>query len=160
MPRPLVYPLVALIGGIATGYFIPVPNLPLQVVLLVLLSGLLAALIRKRPFLILPLATASIFITGILNINLYLYDIPGPRHIVHQLSQEKLTVEGMIDETPEESPEGKVFIVTARHILKEKQTIPVAGRVMLRSRIDAGLQYGDLIRFHCRLRKPHNFNNP
>ena len=160
MPRPLVYPVIALMGGIATGFSFTVPNLPLQAVLLVLFSGLLATLIRRKPSLTLSLAAAAIYITGILNINLYLADIPGPRHIVRQLNEENLTVEGIIDEVPEESPEGKVIVVAARRILKEKRIVPVEGRVMLRTGIDVGLQYGDLIRFRCRLKQPHNFNNP
>ncbi len=160
MPRPLVYPVVALMGGITTGYFLPAPDLPLLAVLLALFAGLFAALMRKKYVLILPLTATAIYITGILNINLYLSDLPGPRHIVRQVSQEKLTVEGIVDEAPEESPEGKRIIVAARSILKERQIVPVEGRVMLQTGSAADLQYGDLIRFRCRLRKPHNFNNP
>lgn len=160
MLRPLIYPTIALSAGIATGYFLLLPGLPLLACLIVCLLGLLMALLKKTSGAILPLAAAAFFILGILDVNLYLYAPPGPHHIVHYVSKEKLTMEGVIDETPLESPDGQVLIVAIRHIIEANKDLPVEGKVMLTVRVNYPRQYGDFIRFRSRLRKPHNFHNP
>lgn len=159
MLRPLIYPTIALCAGIATGYFLALPDTPLLACLIVILPGLLLTTLKKASGAILPLAAAAFFILGILDINLYLYAPPGPRHIVHHAGKEKLTVEGVIAATPVETPDGQVLSVAVRHIIGANNDLPVEGKVMLTVRGYQARQYGDLIRFRSRLRKPHNFHN-
>lgn len=160
MPRPLIYPTMALISGIMTGYFILLPSVPLLVFLIACLLGLLMAMRKKAFAAILPLVAAALFLLGILDINIYLYTPPSPHHIVHFVSKEKLTMEGLIEETPLESPSGQQLTVSIRKIIQANKSIPVEGRVMLTVQTNYPRQYGDFIRFRSRLRKPHNFNNP
>ena len=160
MLRPLIYPTIALSVGIATGYSLPLPDLPLLACLIVILPGLLLAMLKKTSGAILAVASAAFFILGILDVNFYLYAPPGPRHIVHYISKEKLTVEGVIAATPVETPDGQVLSVAVRQIIGTNKDLPVEGMVMLTVRGDQARQYGNLIRFRSRLRKPHNFHNP
>jgi hypothetical protein len=78
MPRPLLYPTIALSAGIATGYFVPVPDLPLLACMIFSLLIMLLAMLKKASGAILPLAAAAFFILGILDVNLYLYAPPAP----------------------------------------------------------------------------------
>ena len=158
MLRPLVYPTLALMGGIATGYFFPPwPGLPLLVLLLLCLF---AALRRNLSAPLLPLTSAVFFVLGTLIIGHDLYSSLPPGHIFHHLSREKLTLDGVINETPQESPDGQVLIVAVRTLHGEGQTIPVEGKVMLTLKGNFRRQYGDYIRFRSRLREPRDFHNP
>jgi competence protein ComEC len=171
MQRPLTHLAMALIAGIVTGYCIPCSTLPLLAGLGFIFLHLLFAVRKGVKPLILPLSAVAIFILGMLSVHRSLYEIPKADHIVYQINAEKLTVEGIIDETPEESTEGTTIIVAVRDIVRENHLLPAKGRVMLSLipingtgdtdlRIDYPLKYGDLIRFKSRLRKPRNFNNP
>jgi len=160
MRRPLIYPTLALSAGIATGYFFVLPDLPLQACVIASLLALLMSMRNKASGAILPLAAAAFFILGILAINLSLTALPGPHHLVHYISRDKQTLEGVIDETPLETPDGQVLIVAIRNIVETSNDLPVEGKVMLTVRTNDSRQYGDLIRFRSRLRKPHNFHNP
>ena len=161
MPRPLLPLVIALIAGIATGYFLRLPDLPLLAAILLIFSFLFLSLIKNRASLILPLTACALFILGILNINYSLYRIPEVSHVVHHISKEKLTLEGIINEDPQESPDGKTVVVAARAIVKGDNYIPAEGLIMLSVPLpDVPLKYGDLIRMKTRLRMPHNFQNP
>lgn len=161
MPRPLLPLVIALIAGIAVGYFLRLPDLPILAALLLIFSFLFLALIKNRASLILPLTACALFILGILNINHSLYRIPEVSHVVHHISKEKLTLEGIINEDPQESPDGKTVVVAARAIVKGDDYIPAEGLIMLSVPLpDVPLKYGDLIRIKTRLRMPHNFQNP
>jgi hypothetical protein len=69
MPRPIIYPAIALSVGIATGYFLPLPGTPLLACLIVILPGLLLAMLKKASGAILAVAAAAFFILGILDVN-------------------------------------------------------------------------------------------
>ncbi|MDO8721551.1 MAG: ComEC family competence protein, partial [Syntrophales bacterium] len=117
--------------------------------------------IRKGKGRLLFLALFAFFILGILNINLSLYALPDAKHAIHQTGGEKLTVEGIINEDPVESPDGQVIIVDVRSIIGENHSLPAEGLIMLSlPLIDYPFKYGDIIRFKTRLRRPRNFNNP
>jgi competence protein ComEC len=190
MPRPILPLVIALIAGTAVGYLLRLPDLPLLASLLLIFSFFFLALIKKRGGIILPLAACALFIIGILNINHSIYRLPEAGHVVYHISKEKLTIEGIIDEDPQESPDGKTLIVAVRAIVKEPPWLvattkhenpplppfskggigdlvfkdyytPAEGLIMLSLPLpDVPLQYGDLIRARTRLRVPHNFQNP
>ena len=162
MLRPLIYPTIALMGGIAAGYYyLPLPVMLPAAGLIVLLIGLMLALKAKMTVVILPVTAAAMFCLGFLNISHTLYVIPPPGHIVHHLSAGKMALEGIIDETPQEAPEGQGLVVALRDRIAENRHMPVTGRVMLQTPSgDRAWQYGDLIRFRSHLQRPHNFHNP
>ena len=162
MLRPLIYPTIALMGGITAGYYLPLPVMLLPAVgLIVLLIGLMLALKAKMTVVILPVTAAAMFCLGFLDISHTLHMMPPPGHIAHYLSAEKMTLEGIIDETPQEAPEGQGLVVALRNRMADNRHMPVTGKAMLQAPSgDRAWQYGDLIRFRSHLRRPHNFHNP
>ena len=161
MQKPLIPIVIALIAGIATGYYLHFPELPFLAGLIVVFSLMLIPAIRKGKGRLLFLALFAFFILGILNINLSLYAVPDVKHAIHQTGGEKLTVEGIVNEDPVESPDGQVIIVDVRSIIGENGSLPAEGLLMLSlPLIDYPFKYGDIIRFKTRLRRPRNFNNP
>jgi competence protein ComEC len=158
--RPFFPLLTALIAGITCGSFFAIPDLPAQLALGATLSLLLLSRLRGWRPLFLPLILIALSLLGLLEMNLLLWNSPGKDHIVFSLGEKKLSIEGMICENPQVSPEKTELVVSASRILRDGRAIPVSGRVLLNVRHPVSLRYGDVIRFHSRLRAPHNFNNP
>lgn len=124
------------------------------------MSSLLISSIKKSDKLITVLTIASFIILGILNINLYLYREPASAHIVHHIGRDKVTVEGIISENPQDFSDRSQIIVSALKLIKDGSDIPVEGRILLSVVSDQELSYGDFIRFTARLRTPRSFYNP
>ena len=160
MQRPLIPLIVAFMLGITIGNFYRVSDQPLLVSLLIILILLLIASIKHADKLIAILTILSFLILGTLNINLTLYQDPGPTHIVNYISKDKITVEGIVSENPRKSSDRTELIVTARRLIKSNTNVPVEGRVLLSVAINREINYGDFIRFTTRLRVPHSFHNP
>ena len=160
MPRPFLPLLIALIAGIAFSSNFALQDFPVQIGLV---GGLLLILLsrgRKWDRLYYPSLFISLFLLGILDMNLYLHPHIAGNHIRHFAGDEKIHAEGMICENPQVSPEKTELVVSAFRIIRNGQYVPVSGRVLLKIREPYPLHYGDFIRFHTRLRAPHNFNNP
>jgi len=162
MPRPLIPLLFFLIAGITAGSFIHIPALPVMIFLVIFVLVLLVAAVRTWKILIMICVAASLFLLGILNINLYLYPHSSPVNILNYAgSKEKCAIEGIICKNPQVAPYGTVFILKTIRIIKGGATIPVEGKILLSVRGGNQLyKYGDLIRAKTRLKRPHNFKNP
>jgi competence protein ComEC len=152
--------LAALMAGISCGSLYRIPDLPVQMGLLIafLLIGLI--LVFKKRRYISPLLSFSIFLLGILDINLYLYPHVRENHILKYVISEKVSIEGMVCDNPQVSPEKTELVVSASRILRDGKYHSVSGRVLLNIREPYPFRYGDFIRFHTRLRIPRNFQNP
>ena len=92
--------------------------------------------------------------------NIYLYPHIDKGHISQFIESGKINAEGAICENPQVSPEKTELIVCVSRILLNGQYLPVSGQVFLNVREPHPFHYGDAIRFHSRLRFPHNFGNP
>jgi len=160
MRRPLIPLLVSFVLGIEIGNFYRVSDEPLLLSLLITLFLLLITSIKKSDKLITVLTLISFMILGLLNINLYLYRDPGSTHIVHHINKDKVTVEGIISENPQEFPDRSELIVSAHRLIKDGSESPVEGRILLAVASDHEISYGDYIRFTARLRAPRSFYNP
>lgn len=162
MPRPLIPLLFFLIAGIIAGSLIHIPALPVMIFLLIFVLVLLVAAVRTWKILIMVCVAASLFLLGILNINLYLYPHSTPMNICNYAgSKEKCAIEGIICKNPQVSPYGTTLILKTIRIIKDGATIPVEGKILLSVRGGNQLyKYGDLIRVKTRLKRPHNFKNP
>ncbi len=160
MTRPFLPLAAALIAGISCGSLYRIPDLPVQVSMVTALILISLILTFKKLKLIHPFLLLSIFLFGILDMNLYLHPQVGGDHIRHFAGDEKITVEGMICENPQVSPEKTELVVSASRIIRDGKYIPVSGRVLLNIREPYPFHYGDFIRFHTRLRIPRNFHNP
>jgi competence protein ComEC len=132
----------------------------LVISLLLILILLLAASIKKSDKLIAILVILSLFLLGVLNVNMYLYQDNGPKHIINYVGKEKLILEGVICENPEKSPDRTVLTVSASRLISDNADTRVEGLVLLNVEGRQEFKYGDAIRFKTRLKVPHNFQNP
>ncbi|MBN2439577.1 MAG: DUF4131 domain-containing protein, partial [Deltaproteobacteria bacterium] len=160
MTRPFLPLAAALMAGISCGSLCRISDLSVQVMLVIVLILISWILAFKKLSLIHPLLLLSIFLLGILDLNLYLNPHVGGDHIRNFAGGEKITAEGMICENPQVSPEKTELVVSASRIIRQGKYIPVSGRVLLNIREPYPFHYGDFIRFHTRLRIPRNFQNP
>jgi competence protein ComEC len=160
MNRPFLPLLAALMAGISCGSLHRIHDLPVQAVLLVALLVIALIVVFKKCKFIHHLLFLSIFLLGILDINLYLHPHVVGNHILNFIGSEKISIEGMICENPQVSPDKTELVVSVSRILRDGSYLPVSGRVLLNVREPYPFRYGDFIRFHTRLRIPRNFQNP
>ena len=109
MPRPFIPLLLALMAGITCANLFPIPNLPVQICLVATLIMILLTLMRKWRRSLYPILLFSLFLLGILEMNVYLYPHPGKNHISNFHGFEKINVEGIICDDPQVSPETGIY---------------------------------------------------
>lgn len=160
MERPLVPLLCALISVITVGHLCRIADLPSIISLLLVLTLLLVASIKKSAELITILVILSSTLTGILDVNMYLYREPGADHIINYVDTEKLILEGRICENSELTPDRTELIVSASRLIGDDADTRIEGLILLNIEGRQGFKYGDAIRFATRLKVPHNFHNP
>ena len=160
MERPLIPLLFANMLGIAIGNSYQLANLPLFILILITLISLLIALIKKSDSVIPVILLISSVFLGILNINIYLYQEPGPNHISHYINKDNVTVEGMIVENPQSSPDRTELTVSTSKLINDDTAILVEGLVLLTVSNNQEFHYGDHLQFKTRLKSPHSFQNP
>ena len=97
---------------------------------------------------------------GVFDIQKQNYFIEDERNIVQYIDKGKVTVEGIVIESPLTYLDKNVLIVRCLRVIKDKSYIPVSGNIRLAVPVDLNFQYGDFIRFHSTLKRIHNFNNP
>ncbi len=158
--RPFIPLVAALMAGIACGSLYRFPDG--YVYLLLLFVLLLIPFIRppKRHTLSYLLLSLSIFLLGVLEINLYLHPTVNEGHILNFIKNEKISMEGVICENPQVSPDKTELVVSVMRLSHKGQYRSVHGRVLLTVREYYPFHYGDVIRFHARLNPPRNFGNP
>ncbi len=160
MSRPVIPLVIALMAGISCSYLFKIPDPLVQITLTAALVLTLLALTKKWGNVFYPALLFSLFLLGILEMNIYLHPHLDQDHISHFIGSEKINAEGVICENPQVSPEKTELIVCVSRILMNGQYIPVSGQVLLNVREPYPFHYGDAVRFHSRLRIPHNFSNP
>ncbi len=160
MTRPIIPLLTALVLGISCSSLFPIPDFPVQVCLIAALLLVLLGLFKKWERLHRFALLFSLFALGILEMNLSLYPHIGNEHITNVPGDEKITVEGVVCDSPQVSPEKTELIVSASRILANGQYLSISGRLLLTIREPYPFRYGDVIRFQSKLRLPHNFHNP
>ncbi len=160
MPRPVIPLLIALMVGITCANFFPIPDLLVQVCLVTTLILILLSLRRKQGRSLYLFLLFSLFLLGILEMNVYLYPHPGNDHIRNFHGSGKMNVEGMICDNPHVSSEKTELLVSASRILVNGRYLPSSGHLLLNIREPDPFHYGDYIRFQSSIRLPHNFGNP
>jgi competence protein ComEC len=160
MTRPFLSLTATLMAGISCGNLYRLSDLPLQLSLVAALILIFLFLTIGKSERIRPILLLSFFLLGMIDMNLCLSPHVGGDHIRHFAGDEKITLEGMVCENPEVSPEKTDLVVLASRILRNGQYLPVSGRLLLTIRDPYRFRYGDVVRFHARLSIPHNFHNP
>ena len=147
-------------AGIACGNLYRFPDCSVYLLLLVVL--LLMAFLRppKRHTMSPILLSLSIFLLGVLEINLYLHPTVKKDHVLNFIGNEKIFIEGMVCENPQVSPDKTDLVVSVARLFHKGQYRSVHGCVLLTVREYYPFHYGDVIRFHARLNQPRNFGNP
>ncbi len=160
MRRPVIPLLTALILGITVGSLADIPGIPVLALLMATLVALLfATAAEKNGFIALYLLT-SLFLLGILNINLSLHPHCGNDDITLHTGKDKVTVEGLVSSPPRELCNKTTLIVNSARIIRDKTVIPVRGKILLSVKNNKRtFTYGNYVRARVKLRRPHNFNN-
>jgi competence protein ComEC len=160
MQRPLLPLLIAVMAGISSGYVLEIQRFWLTAGLILGLVATLVSVWKGLKYLIMPAAMIVLFVLSILNVNLYLYEKPGPAHIVHHAGPDPLTVEGLISAPPQVFPDKIQLIVSAQRLRTHDAVIPVNGKILLNCVTDEPFRYGQIIRFKTKLKIPRSFHNP
>jgi len=160
MIRPITPLLIAFMTGILCSTLFPIPDTPVRFALAFILLVILLVSIKTRRRTQFPLQLFSFFLVGILEMNIYLYPHTGKDDIKKFIMSEKVTVEGMICDNPQVSPDRTELVVSSSRVLRNGEYLPASGRLLLSIRESCRFHYGDVIRFTSRLRLPHNFGNP
>ena len=161
MPRPVIPLLTALIAGILVGSIAGIPDSVALTTLLATLAMLLFALITGRKATACVCLLISLFLLGILNINLYLHPYGGGDNITRHAGKGRLTVEGLVCAPPRTVGEKTRLVISASRIIRNGTAVPVKGKILLSVKDSNRLfNYGNYIRARTKLKEPHNFNNP
>ncbi|WP_459815881.1 DNA internalization-related competence protein ComEC/Rec2 [Geotalea toluenoxydans] len=157
--RPLFIPLASIIAGILSAglysFFVP------QGILLpLLLLSLFAVFLPKRyPYL---LAISLLFFCwGNLSLKDLLHSDFQKNHIVRFVSDEPVTLEGVVDSRPEARAAGSRLHLEAERLYRAGGYVPVTGRVLLY--VGEGhpeVLAGDRVRVVSRLHRPRNYGLP
>ncbi|MDY6952991.1 MAG: ComEC/Rec2 family competence protein, partial [Thermodesulfobacteriota bacterium] len=156
--RPLIPTLLALMGGITAGLFLPgLPGMPL-----VLCGALLAAAFsawKGRPLHLFPLIL--FFVLGYWSLQGWAAPKLPAHHISHFIDDDPWHIIGTLEGPPQQVPERTRFFLQVESITRKQACYPVVGsiRVTVPGK-GLGLASGDRIACLAKLRKIRNFNNP
>ena len=161
MRRPVIPLLTALILGITVGSLVNIPNIPALAALLATIAALLFSVVAGRKGSIAFCLLISLFLLGILNVNLYLHPDCSRDDITLHAGKDKLIVEGLVCNPPRVLRNKTSLVVNATRIIRDENVIPVQGKILLSVKDNSRLfKYGNYIRAKVKLKEPHNFNNP
>ncbi len=160
MRGPLIYPLIALIGGIISGYYLAIPVYLLFGGIIVILISLFLTIIKKWITASFLLIISFTFLLGYFDIQKRFYLTQSNEHISRYIGAGKLVLEGVAVENPFVRPDKTVLFVRCQRIFNGKSYIPVTGDIRLVIPSALNFQYGDYIRFYSILKKIESFQNP
>ena len=160
MTRPFLLLVSAITAGISFGSCCRIPDLPVQIALIAILAVTSFIWSFNRKIIAHLLLLFAVFLLGILDINLRLHPHLAEDHITNFAGSEKVSVEGLISENPQVSPEKTELVVSVSRMIRGAEYHPVSGNVLLTVRDPYPFRYGDFIRFHTRLKVPRDFRNP
>ena len=160
MRRPLICLLTALIAGIIAGSYFTVPLYLLSTLTILILIFIFISIVKKWSTAGFILIIIFIFLLGVFNIHQQNYFNENDRNIIQYADKGKVTIEGIVIESPVAYPDKNVLIVRCMRAIKDYSYIPASGNIRLSIPPDLNFQYGDFIRFHSIIKKIHNFNNP
>jgi competence protein ComEC len=162
MKRPLLPFLAFHIAGIYIGSRFLLPEAALLSALASLLLLLLAFRVTRHD----PAATwticAGMAVAGAILMQSALHGSPEPDSVVRYAGRTPVTVQGMVSEHPQRTPEKTDLIVSASLALLDGAWVPATGKVLLSLKDSSARSwgYGDVLRFRARLRLPASYHNP
>lgn len=160
MLRPLLYPLLAMMGGILIGEKIFIPAWYILAGLAALLVLLLPALRWRSYCASWALILLFVCLAGMFNIQREAYKAADHHHIQHRDGEGVISIEGVVLKNEALSGTHHVALISCRRIIKNSALTPVTGNLRLAYPAHLHFEYGDFIRFHTKIRKIRNFYNP
>ncbi|HUN55530.1 MAG TPA: DNA internalization-related competence protein ComEC/Rec2 [Smithella sp.] len=160
MRRPLISLLIALTAGILAGGSLESFYYPLLTLMALNLFLLFLTLRNKWPVTGLLLMISLTFLLGVFNIQKQSYFIEDDQNICRYIDKGKVTIEGIVIESPVSRLDNNVLTVRCLRLIQDKSNIAVAGDIRLTIPSEMNFQYGDFIRFHSTLKKIQSFKNP
>ncbi len=148
-------------SGIALAAFLPLPFAWL-VILLAATLALFMFLLTRPPGAAALLACMAVFLlSGHMNMQNVIEPSPGPGDISRYDGQGKVTVEGVVIESPNVTHERTEMLLHATSVRTFHGTEAARGRILLvmRDRVDT-FKYGDLLRVQAKLSIPRGYKNP
>ena len=159
--RPLIYLLIAYLGGILWGYYLPVDRFILISLLVPAVPAAAVAMALRLKRCTLALIFCACILSGNLLIACTIAPSLPSNHLSRYITGKKLVLEGFLYKAPQDFPAKTRYYVLAQKIIEKDRELPVTGKLLLTVRQPhARLGYGDVVRFSCRMRLPKNFNNP
>jgi len=157
---PLIFIFIVYTLGIYFGHF-DLPSLPPGYIpLLILLGFLTLLLLMKRTRMGSWMAFTIFFLLGVFSIQPYLHPQHPPSHISHFIGLERISLEGIIDRTPESSRGRTQLLIRSQKVILSNRHIPVDGLLLIFLKDeDRSLQVGDHLRLSCKLYPPRGFHN-
>ncbi len=158
---PLIPIFIVYTLGIYFGHF-DLPFLPPGCIpLLILLGFWTLLLVMKRTRMGSWMAFSIFFLLGVFSIQPYLHPQHTPSHISHFIGLERISLEGIIDRTPESSRGRTQLLIRSQKVILSNRHIPVDGLLLIfLKEEDRSLQVGDRLRLSCKLYPPRGFHNP
>ncbi len=160
MRRPLICILISLIAGIVAGSYFSFPANGILIAASLTLLLLLISLRRKWFVACFVFIIGFAFLLGFFTIQKQNYSHKDNQNILSYTDQGKVTLEGIIIESPLFYTDKNVLIVKCLRVMEDASYRPISGNIRLTIPSNINFQYGDFIRFHCSLKKIRNFNNP
>ena len=160
MRRPLISLLIALICGIFAGSNLLSYYYPLLMVVALNLFLLLITIRKKWLIIGLFLIISLTFLLGVFNIQKQIYFIENDQNLCRYIDKGKVTIEGIVIESPLSRVDNNVLIVRCMRVIQGNSNTAVSGDIRLVIPSDLNFQYGDFIRFHSTLKKMQSYKNP
>jgi competence protein ComEC len=161
MPRPVIPLLTAFMTGITAAGIASIPDSLATAALLATLAALLFTIVTGRKGSVWFCLLVSLFLLGILNINLYLHPYWGRNDIARHVGKDQMTLEGLVCTSPRIVDEKTRLVINTSRIIRDGTAVPVKGKILLSVKDSNNVfNYGNYVRAQTKLKGPHNFNNP
>jgi competence protein ComEC len=158
---PLIPIFVVYTLGIYVGHFNLPSLLPGYIPLLIILGFWTLLLVMKRTRMGSWMAFSVFFLLGVFSIQPYIHPQHTPSHISRFIGLERISLEGIINRTPEHSRGRTQLLIRSQKVILSNRHIPVDGLLLIfLKEEDRSLQVGDRLRLSCKLYPPRGFHNP
>ena len=160
MRRPLFYPLLALIAGIWIGDYVTIDYSVLAFTSLIILIALIICIRIKRLYVAFSLIFLLFFIAGAFSVSRYHHLQSDEHHVMHFISDEKLTLEGVVLSEEQISPDKTLLLVECVRLISDQAYSKLSGKIRLVIPADLSFDHGDFIRFRSSVKLISGFHNP
>ena len=159
--RPLIILLISYLSGLLLGNYLYLPVRPTLIVVAALMLIFLGAILLNWKGLGIILFPVVFVLIGSLMMNLHTFPRIPHNHISKLLKDEGINVQGTLYEPPELLEDRARLYIDAERVYLKDGYIKVVGKVLITTGDTVtDLNYGDRVRFICKLQRARNVGNP